>query len=45
MTNKIIDKISGKAMKEKTSIRDQLVGAWQLLSYVSTLDDPTKEMI
>lgn len=29
--------------QEALGLRDQLVGAWQLLSYVSTPKDPTKE--
>lgn len=41
MTNKI-DEISGIA-QEGARMRDQLVGAWQLVSYVSTPEDPTKE--
>lgn len=41
MTNQPVAK-SNEA-QEAIGIRDQLVGAWELLSYVSTLPDSTKE--
>lgn len=41
MTNQPV--LKSNEAQEAIGIRDQLVGAWELLSYVSTLPDPTKE--
>lgn len=41
MTNQPV--LKSNEAQEAIGIRDQLVGAWELLSYVSTPSDPTKE--